>query len=656
MEKFEILKLRLCKGLFDGIVYDYIIAVIKNTKSIFARPILVEILDDSLVIKLKSYILANDLKFQINNCVVLPENLRFVYGSESIFSLNGQYVRKFNNFYSDDNRIVKYNSVEYESVYTGPVPDEIKQDGPIVLGELPPISYTEISVFRSCGDRRSIADIADRMRTRYFLLYSESVYPSVSRTDLTKDMSNKCEIGKKSILADCVYKFYNVRVQPDRKHFLVNIYNENDLYETETNDYELCDSVWASELIPYQGADNIPEYNDEGLPLGIVFGHNFACELSFQPSCQVIGTNRQIRIGKYGYQYKDSQVWTFCLVSKVDNYGNWVYVNGYDPLTQRMQIEEKKYTPTPETVESEIIDIYVEDIDLEEYRYRFRNKNFSNTISMSTPAIEYVDFDVKYEKYSMATMYPLVCVPSKNSPIMPYRIRNRAYSRGMQEASFEQFLSRYIKTPYVVRSDIGLVNENDSFYEPDIVIVSKKKSHIHIDIEIDEPYSVNNEPIHYLECENDQKRNKYFVDNGWVVIRFSEKQITLYPKGCLRVIEDVLSAIDSTYLPEDVSLNEQIVPESHWTLEQARQMIEADERSKYLGKDIIQKSTSNSGQPFQKQQLTESEQLVRTELQSQEVSDLRMDETQELPLSAKTDKKVSWWHRILHYFVTFKKR
>ena len=648
MEEFEILKLRLCKGLFDGIVSDYILAVIKNTKSILAEPTFVEILDDSLVMKFKDYILAKELKFQINNCVVLPENLHFVYGSVSKFNLNGQYVRKFNNFYSNDNRTVKYKSVEYESVYAGSMPDDIKQDGPIVLGELSPIVYTEISVFRFCGDRRSIADIAERMRTRYYLPYSESLFPSVSRTDFTKDMSKKYENGKKSILADCVYKLYNVRVQPDRKHFFVNLYNKNCVFEEATEKYELCDSVWASELLPYQGhSGDIPEYNSEGLPLGIICGHNVLCNHSFQPR---IGTDED------GYIVKKSQLWTFCLISKVDKHGNWVYINGYDPLTQRMLIEEKNYKPTPEAIESEINDIYIEDIDLEEYRHRFKNKDFSNTASMSTPTIEYVDFDVKYEQYSSTTMYPFVCVPLKNSPIMPYRIRNRAYSRGMQEASFEQFLSRYIKAPYEVRSDIGLVNEKGLFYEPDIVIEKKKKPHIHIDIEIDEPYSGNNEPIHYFECENDQKRNKYFVDNGWVVIRFSEKQITLYPKGCLRVIEDVLSSIDSTYLAEEISLNEQIVSESHWTLEQARQMIEADERSKYLGKDIVQKPVSNSGQTFQKQQLTEKEQLVKTEVQTQKESDLRMDEMQELPLSAKTDKKVSWWRRILHYFVTFKNR
>ena len=97
-----------------------------------------------------------------------------------------------------------------------------------------------------------------------------------------------------------------------------------------------------------------------------------------------------------------------------------------------------------------------------------------------------------------------------------------------------------------------------------ILSVHQGHPHVHIDIEIDEPYSVNNEPIHYIECDNDQKRNKYFIDHGWIVIRFSERQITLYPKGCLKIVEDVLSSIDSTYLPEENSLNEQIVSERHW--------------------------------------------------------------------------------------------
>lgn len=293
---------------------------------------------------------------------------------------------------------------------------------------------------------------------------------------------------------------------------------------------------------------------------------------------------------------------------------------------------------------------------LDECRQRFKSEDIPNSNSLLPQTVEYYDLDVKYENYSSVKMYPFIIVPDKKTSIMPYRIHKRSYSRGVQEALFEQFLYRFIKVPYQVRGDICVVNDLDLFYEPDIAIVCHNKPYVHIDIEIDEPYSVNNEPIHYIECDNDQKRNKYFVDNGWIVIRFSERQITLYPKGCLNVIEDVLSSVDPTYLPEDISLNEQIVSECHWSLEEARQMIATDERSKYLGTNIVQKNVHNSGGTFQKQQLTESEIRVRAEVKSQKGSDLQMEETQQLSFSAQIDKNESWWRRILHCLVIFKNR
>lgn len=117
-----------------------------------------------------------------------------------------------------------------------------------------------------------------------------------------------------------------------------------------------------------------------------------------------------------------------------------------------------------------------------------------------------------------------------------------------------------------------------------------------------------------------------------------------------------MSSVDPTYLPEDISLNEQIVSECHWSLEEARQMIATDERSKYLGTNIVQKNVHNSGGTLQKQQLTESEIRVRAEVKSQKGSDLQMEETQQLSFSAQIDKNESWWRRILHCLVIFKNR
>lgn len=70
-----------------------------------------------------------------------------------------------------------------------------------------------------------------------------------------------------------------------------------------------------------------------------------------------------------------------------------------------MQIEEKKYKPTPEAIESEINDIYVEDMDLEEYRHRFRNSDFQNQF-LSQPHL----LNMLILMLSMISTLPIVCI------------------------------------------------------------------------------------------------------------------------------------------------------------------------------------------------------------------------------------------------------
>lgn len=64
---------------------------------------------------------------------------------------------------------------------------------------------------------------------------------------------------------------------------------------------------------------------------------------------------------------------------------------------------------------------------------------------------------------------------------------------------------------------------------------------LNIDIEIDEPYLAESfKPIHYLGNPLDVKRNKYFVQKKWIVIRFSEEQIFLTPDSCCREIAELI--------------------------------------------------------------------------------------------------------------------
>ena len=82
-------------------------------------------------------------------------------------------------------------------------------------------------------------------------------------------------------------------------------------------------------------------------------------------------------------------------------------------------------------------------------------------------------------------------------------------------------------------------------YEPDFIYYDKE---LLIDIEIDEPYIFETKkPIHYFDeatqKHKDVKRNNYFNQLGWVVIRFSEKQVVENPYGCCLEIAELIEQL-----------------------------------------------------------------------------------------------------------------
>lgn len=84
----------------------------------------------------------------------------------------------------------------------------------------------------------------------------------------------------------------------------------------------------------------------------------------------------------------------------------------------------------------------------------------------------------------------------------------------------------------------------ETFYYPDIIL--RTPNGIYIDIEIDEPYNgATGEPIHYIAngLSIDYKRNKFFQEHGWVVVRFSEKQIFDNPRACVEFLIQLESCI-----------------------------------------------------------------------------------------------------------------
>ena len=92
-------------------------------------------------------------------------------------------------------------------------------------------------------------------------------------------------------------------------------------------------------------------------------------------------------------------------------------------------------------------------------------------------------------------------------------------------------------------------------YEPDIVLFDKILN-LYIDIEIDEPYDgYYRYPTHYVNPEDEVKqddiRDLFFIESGWIVIRFTEKQVHCQANECIDYIKNVLNSIyDRDYTTE----------------------------------------------------------------------------------------------------------
>ena len=158
---------------------------------------------------------------------------------------------------------------------------------------------------------------------------------------------------------------------------------------------------------------------------------------------------------------------------------------------------------------------------------------------------------ISTQKQSFATetqTYPLVFLAKKGKIRQPIESYNE--NKGRSEAFFYKYLQKYF--PKQVYTDMALPISK-AYYYPDFTLISKKHQ-LYVDIEIDEPYNFKGYPTH--SKGSDDKRNDYFVQCGWVVIRFAEEQIARQPLQCCKFIAQTLNQIsrDKYFLKEDLQL------------------------------------------------------------------------------------------------------
>lgn len=183
-------------------------------------------------------------------------------------------------------------------------------------------------------------------------------------------------------------------------------------------------------------------------------------------------------------------------------------------------------------------------------------------------------------------VYPIFRCPKKNTVVRSYRV-GTTKRRGFKEEVFQRAIEDVFGNQFIVSGELRINTGKDTRpFEPDIALIDKANDCLRIDIEIDEPYAgITRQPTH---CKGDDTmRDIYFVDRGWIVIRFSEYQVHMFEKECLRFISDVIKGVSSTYsIPASLAHSTSTENEKLWDIVQAQKWEKDKYRESYLNHEF----------------------------------------------------------------------
>ena len=185
-------------------------------------------------------------------------------------------------------------------------------------------------------------------------------------------------------------------------------------------------------------------------------------------------------------------------------------------------------------------------------------------------------------------LYPVVKMPKQNCLVKLPR-DGRSNQKGYKEDDFYNQIRNQIPDIEPTNNVHMIIPNYNKPYEPDIVLLDKKLN-LFIDIEIDEPYDgYYRYPTHYIHPEEDVKqdniRDLFFTESGWIVIRFTEKQVHCQSEECIDHIKNVLNSL----YKKEFNAKIECERENQWDYNQCIQWQKIYYREKYLGIERFQK-------------------------------------------------------------------
>jgi Protein of unknown function (DUF559) len=153
---------------------------------------------------------------------------------------------------------------------------------------------------------------------------------------------------------------------------------------------------------------------------------------------------------------------------------------------------------------------------------------------------------------------------------------------GVSEKRFLEQMEQHFPGYKISFGHVYLPEGYNHPYSADIEIILP--CGLRIQVEVDEPYvGKSREPHHCWDNDKDTKRDRYFTKIGWIIIRFSEKQIVTDPNGCCGAIATLIFQLTrDVAVRETAKLAKTLKPDPQWTAQQSAMMEKLKTREKYL--------------------------------------------------------------------------
>jgi len=155
---------------------------------------------------------------------------------------------------------------------------------------------------------------------------------------------------------------------------------------------------------------------------------------------------------------------------------------------------------------------------------------------------------------------------------------------GASEKRFGEILEQYFPGRVFPQMEIPIPDWSKPHnYSTDFCIAIKEVN-LWLDVEIDEPYDYKTgNPTHCWDDPRDANRNTFFLNKGWIVIRFSEQQVVQHPESCCKEIASIIKSITGIELFfKPLQTIPILAPSKMWSKREAKQMAKRQFRNQYL--------------------------------------------------------------------------